>query len=119
MGALFADGGAEAAGAAVGDGVVEPRVARLQDNVQQLLLGDGVADLHRPAADLLGLRGQTGRGERRTVDAVAPRPAADGDDQGGRTCRLLSAVYRAQADAPAEDERGAEVALAEADGPER
>ncbi len=92
------------------------RVARLQDNVQQLLLGDGVADLHRPAADLLGLRGQTGRGERRTVDAVAPRPAADGDDQVGRTCRLLSAVYRDQADGAAEDERVGEVALVEADG---
>ena len=40
---------------------VESAVAGLEEHVQELFLGDGVTDLHGPAADLLRFRGQFGR----------------------------------------------------------
>ena len=56
LGAHLADGRAEAAGAAIGDGVVQAPVAGLDDHVEHLLLGDRVADLHGAAGDALALR---------------------------------------------------------------
>ena len=55
--AHLADRRTEAAGAAIRDGVIKPEVAGLQDHVQHFLFGDGVADLHRAAGDLLRLAG--------------------------------------------------------------
>ena len=49
--AHLADGAREPAGAAVGDGVIQPAVAGLQQHVEHHLLGDRVADLHGPARE--------------------------------------------------------------------
>ena len=49
--AHLAHGAGEAAGAAVGHGVVQAAVAGGQQHVQHHLLGDRVADLHRAAGD--------------------------------------------------------------------
>ena len=71
----------EAAGAAIGDGVVQAAIAGLQQHVEHHLFGDGVADLHGAAGERFAFAGQFGGGERRAVDAVAAGSAADGDDQ--------------------------------------
>ena len=73
----LADRGGEAAGAVVGDRRVEPGLARLEQEVEHHLLGDGVADLDRlHRALLVELR----RGEGGAVDAVLADAAADHDD---------------------------------------
>ena len=78
--AHLADGAGKAAGAAIGDGVIQPAVARGQDHVEHHLLGDGVADLHGAARNALAFAGQFGRAERGAVNAVAARAPADGHD---------------------------------------
>src|SRR5262249_1185136 len=82
-----------------------------------LLFRDGVADLHRPAADLLRLGGQFHRGEGRPVDAVAPRAAADRHDQVAGPRLLAAAVRRDQPHRAAVDQRVAQVTVVEADRP--
>ena len=109
--AHLAHGGGEAAGAAVGDGGVEAPVARQLDQLDQPLLGDRVADLDGAAGGLARLVRQLGRGEGGAVDAVAAGAPAEHDHQvadlGG--ARVLADGQ--QADAAAEDERVAQVAL--------
>src|SRR5262249_42765377 len=112
----LADGGTETAGAAIGDGVIQPRVARLQQHIQQLLLGDSVADLHRAAANTLRLRGQLNRGECRPVDTVAAGAAADRDDQVAIARLLDTAVHLDQADRAAVNQGVAQITLVEANG---
>ena len=88
-------------------------VAGLQDDVEQLLLGDGVADLHGPAGDRSRLGGQLDRGEGGAVDAVAAGPAADGHDQVAGLDSLWRRSTRDQADGAAIDQRIGQVALIE------
>ena len=91
-------------------------VAGLQQHVEHLLFGDGVADLHGAAADLFRFGGQLKRREGGAVDAVASGAAADGHDEIAGVRLLVAAVNRNQADGAAEDERVGQVALVEADG---
>ena len=95
----------------------KPAVAGLQQHVEHFLLGDGVADLHRAAADLFRFGGQLDRGKRRPVDAVAPGAAADRDDQVAGLRFLVTAVHRDQADGAAINQRIGQVALVETDRP--
>ena len=76
--------GGQAARAVVGDGRVEAQVAGLEQEVEHLLLGDGVADLHGLDRALLG---ELRRGEGRAVDAVLADAAADHDDAVARAGR--------------------------------
>jgi hypothetical protein len=105
----------EAAGTAVGDRGEEVPVAGLQDDVLHLLFGDGVADLHRPAAHRLRLVRQFEAAEGRTVNAVAPRAPADRNDQVTGMHLLECLVLWNQPDGAAEHERVGEVALIEED----
>ena len=75
--AHLAHGRGKPARAAVGDRAVQPPVARLEQHVDHLFLGDRVADLHRAADRLGGLVGQLGRREGRAVDAVAAGAPAE------------------------------------------
>ena len=113
--AHLADGGTEPAGAAVGDRREQAAVAGLQDHVLHLLLGDGVADLHRPAADRFRFVREFEAGERRAVNAVAAGPAADRDDQVAGLHLLERLVRRDDADRAAEDERVRQIAIVEED----
>src|SRR5262249_57084812 len=101
---LAGGGGENPAGPAVGARVVQATIASLEHDVEDLLLGDRVADLHRPTADRLGFLGQLQRRERRPVDAVPPGPPADGHDQVAGLRRLLGPADRDEADRSAEDE---------------
>ena len=87
----------------------------MQEHVEHLLLGDGVADLHGAAGDLFRFARQLDGRERGPVDAVAPGAAADGDDQIAGLSGLTRFVHGDQADGAAEDERIAEVARVETD----
>ena len=115
--AHLADGRAEAARAAVGDRAEEAAVAGLEDDVEDHLLGDRVADLDRAAGDRLALAGQLDRAERGAVDAVAAGPAADGDDPVARLDLLRRHPARDHADGPAEDQRVGQVAGIDDQGP--
>ena len=111
----LADARAEAAGAVVGDAGVEPKVAGLEEHVGHLLLGEGVADLHR-------LRGALGAQllarEGGAVDAVLADAAAGHHYEVAGVGLLelggLAADLPGQdAEGAAVDERLAEVALVE------
>ena len=74
----FADARRKPPRAVVGDETVEAAVARLADEVAELLLGDRVADLHRLHRAVLV---QFFAGKGRAVDAVLADPAAAHHDQ--------------------------------------
>ena len=69
-------------------------VAGLQQHVGQHFFGDGIADLHGPAGERFAFVRQLGRGKRRTVDAVASCPSADGHDQIARPHSFFGFVGR-------------------------
>ena len=94
-------------------GRVQPAVAGRQQHVEHHLLGDRVADLHGAAGERFAFVRQLGAGERRAVNAVAARAAADGDDQIAGLRLLERLVARNQPDVAAEDQRIAEVAVVE------
>ncbi len=114
--AHLADGGAEAACPAIGDGVVQSSVAGLQDHIKQFLLGDGVADLHGAAADFFRVGGQLDGGKGGPVDTVASGSAADHHDEVAGAGLFVAALDGNQADRAAVNERIAEVARIEANG---
>ncbi len=90
-------------------------VPRPQQRVQELLLGDGVADLHR-VGELVCVRGcQLSRRERRPVNPVATRPAAHQHDQVTRLGFLEGKLPGDQSHATAKDKRVAEVSRVETD----
>ena len=114
--AHFTDGAAESARAAIGDGVIQILVARLQDHIHHHLLGDGVADLHGTARNRFALMRQLGGGERRAVNAVAAGAASDRDDQVARMNFLLALVDRDHRHGPAIDQRVPEIPFVKEDG---
>ena len=114
--AHLADRGAEAAGAAVGDRVVESQVARLELGVEDDLLLDRIADLHGAGADHLALVGQLDRGEGRPVDAVAPRAPTRGEDLVAGLGGLGDLVLGQDADRAAIDERVANEVVVHVNG---
>ena len=73
------DGGGEATGATVGDGVVETLIPSGDHEIDQTLLDDGVADLHRRPGHLGGGVAHRLGGERRSADTVTPHLAAEHD----------------------------------------
>ena len=111
----FAHGAREPAGAAIGDGVVQSLIACHQHDVQQHLLGDGIADLDGAARDRLALARQFRRTERGPVDPVTSGAAADGDDVVAGLRMLARLVARQDAHGAAEDERIAQVTRIEID----
>ncbi len=109
----------ESAGAAVGDGAVETaarRIPRLHDRVEHLLLRHRIADLDgvRELVDV-GVR-QLGGRERRAVDAVPTRPAAQSDDQIARPGITRHPVAGHHPHASAVDEWIADVVVVEPHG---
>ena len=66
----------EATGPAVGDPAVEAQVTGMEQHIEQLLLGDRVADLHGAAHLGSGAMGQLNAAKRRAVDTVAPSAPA-------------------------------------------
>ncbi len=111
----FADGARKAAGAAVGNSVIQPPVAGREDHVEQHLFGDRIADLHGAAREAFALVGQLGRAERGAVDAVAARASADGHDIVVGLRLLERLVTGNQPHGTAIDQRIAEIALVEVD----
>ena len=95
----------------------EPAVARLEDHVEDHLLGDRVADLHGAAGERLALAGQLGRAEGGPVDAVAAGPAADGDDPVARLDFLESFAAGQHTHRAAEDQRVGQVARVDRERP--
>ena len=114
--AHFADGAGEAAGPAVGDGVVEAAVAGHQEHVEDHFLGDGVADLDGAAGEGFAVAGEFGGTEGGAVDAVAAGASADGHDQVVRLRLLERFIVGQQANVAAVDQRIAEVAGIEIEG---
>ena len=78
--AHLADRGREAAGSTIGDGVVELGVAGPLDDLDQALLGDGIADLDRRADVIDRGRVHACRRERGAVNAVAADSTTEADD---------------------------------------
>src|SRR4029077_16191102 len=66
----LADGRAEAAGAAIRYRMIQTAVARLQNDIDQLFLGDGVADLDGAATDAFRFRAELHGGKGSAVNAV-------------------------------------------------
>ncbi len=114
--AHLADGRAEAPRAAVGDRAEQAPVAHLEDDVEDHLLGDRVADLDGAPGDGLALAGQLGRAERGAVDAVAAGPASDRDDPVARLDALARHPPRQDADRTAEDQGVGQVAAVDDQG---
>ena len=77
----FPHGARQAARPAVGNGVVQIPVPRLEQNVQDLLLLNGIPYLHCPRRNRLGLGGQFAGGKSRPVYSVAAGLAAGDDDR--------------------------------------
>ena len=77
----FTDGRREPAGAAVGDVPVELAVPCLHQDVEDLLLLDGVADLNGLGGGGFRRLVQLDGRKRGPVDPVPARPSADGDDE--------------------------------------
>ncbi len=102
--AHLADGGAEAAGAAVGDRAEEAAVAGLKEDVENHLLGDGVSDLDGASGDLLALAGEFGGAEGGAVDTVSAGSTAERDDAVTRLDGLRIGASGQDADGTAEDE---------------
>ena len=95
----------------------EPAVTSLEDDVQDHLLGDRVADLHGPAGDRFALAGQLGRAEGGPVDAVAAGPSTDGDDPVAQLNFLESFAPGQHAHGAAEYQRVGQVARVDRECP--
>ena len=115
--AHLAHGAGKTAGAAVGHRRVQPSIAGGQEHVQDHLLRDGVADLHRAAGNGLALAVQFGGAERGAVDAIAAGTSADGHDHVAGPGFLERHAAGNQPQVSAEDQRIAQVAGIEIDSP--
>ena len=115
-GGHLAHGAREPAGAAVGDGGEEPLPRRLQHEVDEHLLVDGVTDLHRTARLALAVTRQFDARKGGAVDAVAAGPPAGHDHQIAHLHGGVGRVARHDAHRAAEDQRVADVARIVGDG---
>ena len=94
--AHLADRRRQAACAAIGDRVVEGCVSRACDHLDQALLADGVANLHRSPGYLAGLRVHGHRRERRPAQAIPARASAQHDDAVARQRRPYMPAFWAR-----------------------
>src|SRR5262245_840668 len=86
----LADRAAEPARSALGDGVKQPSVAGFENDIEQHLFGDGVADLHCTAGEFLALMRQLDRRERGAVNTVTACSSSDSDDEVARHYMLFA-----------------------------
>ena len=114
----FANCTRETARAAIGQAAVE-RTARAiahgKDRIEHLLLGDGVADLHRMTEFIRMLVGEFRAGESSAVNAIATSSASDGNDGIAFFSHALHARPRHDADAAAVNQRISHITIIEID----